>query len=73
MTTFPVWDAVAVGLARGCTGAVVAVVAVAACDVVPAICMRLPLILITANTFRETFKETPQYRNATHKHSPNSI
>ena len=46
MTTFPAWDAAAVGLAKGCTGAVVAAV-VAVCDVAPAICIILPLILST--------------------------
>lgn len=46
MTTFPAWDAVAVGLAKGCTGVVVAAVVVV-CDAVPGICIRFPLILIT--------------------------
>lgn len=46
ITTFPVCDIVDVGLPKGCTGVVVAAVVVA-CDVVPAICMRLPLRFIT--------------------------
>lgn len=47
MTTFPACETVDVGLPNGCTGVVAAAV-VAVCDVVPAICMRLPLRLITA-------------------------
>lgn len=43
MITFPACDAV--GLANGCIGAVVLVVAVA-CDV-PAICIKFPLMFIT--------------------------
>lgn len=55
ITTFPAWDTVDVGLPSGCTGVVVAAVVVA-CDVVPAICMRLPLRLITVNRkFKERF------------------
>lgn len=46
MKTFPAWVAAAVGLAKGCTGVVVAAVVVG-CDVAPAICIRFPLILIT--------------------------
>jgi len=48
MTTFPPCDTVDVGLPKGCTGVVLAAV-VAVCDVVPAICMRLPLKFITVN------------------------
>jgi len=46
ITTFPPCDTVDVGLLKGCTGVVVAA-EVAVCDVVPAICMRLPLRFIT--------------------------
>ena len=48
MTTFPPCDTVDVGLPNGWTGVVLAAV-VAVCDVVPAICMRLPLRFITVN------------------------
>lgn len=52
MTTFPACDTVDVGLPKGCTGVVVAAV-VAVCDVVPAICMRLPLRFITVKKIIE--------------------
>lgn len=48
MTTFPACDTDDVGLPRGCTGVVVAAVVVV-CDVVPPICIILPLRFITVN------------------------
>lgn len=61
ITTFPVWDIVDVGLPKGCTGAVVAAVVVA-CDVVPAICMRLPLRFITVSQ-KSKVKKSCLYEN----------